>query len=121
MITSAARGQDVKNRQNSLDNVSKEDKAWFDFAQQQVYNQSYRLYKEALSKGIAKECARMLLPLNIGTKMYMKGSIRSWIHYCNVRCDPSTQLEHREIAADIQKILIEQFPSVENCLLYRED
>ncbi len=115
-IPTDARSQDLKNRQNSIDNMSRQDKSWFDFAQTQVFNQSYRLYKEALSRGIAKECARMLLPLNTGTKMYMKGNVRSWIHYINTRCHESTQKEHRDIANQIKAILVEQFPSIEKVI-----
>lgn len=111
-IITEARGQDKKNRQNSLENMSKEDKNWFDFTQKQLYTRSYLAYKEALDRGIAKECARMLLPLNIGTKLYMKGSVRSWIHYIKVRGDKSTQKEHREIAEMARDILLEQFPSL---------
>jgi len=68
------------------------------------------LYEEALDLGIAKEQARFLLPLSTTTKLYMKGSVRSWIHYLNVRTDPSTQLEHREVALAVKAIFIEQFP-----------
>jgi len=105
-----ARSQDVKNRQNSIDNMSDEDKAWFDAAQKNVQEISQTLYEEALDLGIAKEQARFLLPLSTTTKLYMKGSVRSWIHYLNVRTDPSTQLEHREVALAVKAIFIEQFP-----------
>ena len=115
-LASKARRQDVKNRQNSIDDMDQQDINWFDYTQDKIYRDAYSAYKEALNRGIAKECARMLLPLNIGTKMYMKGSVRSWIHYCNVRCDPSTQLEHREIAEAIQELLIKEFPSIKECL-----
>jgi thymidylate synthase (FAD) len=111
-IETEARRQDKKNRQNSIDDMSQQDKAWFSFVQQQQYQTAYKNYKEALKRGIAKECARMLLPLNTGTKLYMKGSIRSWLHYCQVRCHPSTQLEHREIALQAQSILMKEFPSL---------
>jgi thymidylate synthase (FAD) len=105
-----ARSQDVKNRQNSIDNMSYEDKKWFLDAQQSIQDQSLALYEEALTKGVAKEQARFLLPLSTTTKLYMKGSVRSWIHYLNVRTDPSTQLEHREVALAVKAIFIEQFP-----------
>jgi thymidylate synthase (FAD) len=68
------------------------------------------VYHTALEKGIAKECARVLLPLGSQTKLYMKGSVRSWIHYLEVRTDTSTQLEHQEIALAIRKIFMTQFP-----------
>ncbi len=81
------RRQDMKNRQNSLDDLPPETVAWFDEAQERVAMESMALYEEALEKGIAKECARALLPLATQTKLYMKGSIRSWIHYLEVRTD----------------------------------
>lgn len=115
-IASEARRQDVKNRQNSIDDMSEQDQFWWHSAQAKVYSDSYRLYKEALSRGIAKECARMLLPLNIATKLYMKGSVRSWIHYCKVRCHESTQKEHRDIALQVKEILINNFPTLEGVL-----
>lgn len=115
-IPTEARRQDQKNRQNSIDDLKAADKGWFLYEQGQLYQKAMRVYNEALQRGIAKECARMVLPLNIGTKMYMKGSVRSFIHYCNVRCDSATQLEHRDIALQIQNILIQQFPSVKECL-----
>ncbi len=116
MIEAPARRQDNKNRQNSFDDLNPTDIAWFGYAQKQVFSLAYRLYKEALSKNIAKECARMLLPLNTGTKMYMKGSIRSWIHYINVRTHESTQEEHRQIALEAKRILLEQHPSLKEIL-----
>ncbi len=115
-ISTEAREQDLKNRQNSTDTLSQADKGWFQFQQAQLYNQAYRTYKEALERGIAKECARMLLPLSTGTKLYMKGSVRSWIHYLSVRCDNATQLEHREIATQIKRIFDEQFPTIAEAL-----
>jgi thymidylate synthase (FAD) len=107
-----ARRQDVKNRQNSLDDFDENTKQWFNQAQAEVWEKSYQLYEEALAKGIAKECARSILPLNTVTRLYMKGSVRSWIHYFSVRCDQATQKEHREIALAARKIFIEHFPTV---------
>ena len=111
-----ARRQDTKNRQNSLDDMSAEDRHWFTMAQSRLYIESIELYDEALDRGIAKECARMLLPLNTKTRLYMKGSIRSWIHYIQVRTDPSTQQEHRQIAEECKKILFQQFPILKEVL-----
>lgn len=74
------------------------------------------LYKELISKGVAKECARMVLPLTTQTTIYMKGSIRSWIHYLQIRCDEHTQLEHREIANAIREIFNENFPNIAKAL-----
>lgn len=115
------RRQDEKNRQNSIDDLSYKDKGWFLFEQGKIWQAAYQLYKEALGRGIAKECARMLLPLSTGTKLYMKGSIRSWLHYCETRCHKSTQLEHREIADECKRILIEQFPSIGEMLEASEE
>lgn len=107
-----ARSQDPKNRQNSIDNMSQEDKKWFTNVQFEVAKFCENLYKEALSKGIAKEQARFLLPLSTQTKLYMTGSVRSWLHYLDVRTANGTQLEHAEIAKEIQKIFVEQFPVI---------
>jgi thymidylate synthase (FAD) len=83
---------------------------WFQEAQQQVWDTSNTLYEHALSLGIAKEQARFLLPLNTSTKLYMVGSIRSWIHYLSIRTEASTQKEHRDIALQIQASLAQQLP-----------
>jgi thymidylate synthase (FAD) len=107
-----ARRQDLKNKQNSLDDMSEDDREWFEVAQQTVWSQSRSLYDAALAKGIAKEQARMLLPLNTSTTLYMSGTLRSWLHYLNLRCDKDTQLEHREIAEAIKKELAQHFPNV---------
>jgi thymidylate synthase (FAD) len=110
------RKQDIKNKQNSIDDLPSEDMDWFLNAMIGVQTTAKVLYKEALSRGVAKECARFLLPLNTQTTMYMCGSLRSWIHYCEVRCDASTQLEHREIALACRNIVAEQFPDVAKAL-----
>jgi thymidylate synthase (FAD) len=104
------RRQDSKNRQNSLDDLDETTLQWFDEAQDRIARMALEEYNQALEKGIAKECARVLLPLGTQTKLYMKGSARSWIHYLEVRTDKSTQQEHREIAIEIKKIFMAQFP-----------
>jgi thymidylate synthase (FAD) len=104
------RRQDVKNRQNSLDDLDDTNIAWFDEAQESIAKVGMGKYEEALERGIAKECARVLLPLGSQTRLYMKGPVRSWIHYLQVRTDASTQKEHRDIAEEIKKIFMEQFP-----------
>ena len=112
-----ARRQDIKNRQNSIDDLSGEDQKWFLEKQEEVWDKSNALYEEALKKGIAKECARFLLPLNTETRIYMKGEIRSWIHYFQVRCDNSAQKEHRDIAIEIRdKIFKANFPNIMEAL-----
>lgn len=107
-----ARRQDAKNRQNSVDDMSEEDKQWFKEAQEKVWTVSSNLYQEALDKGIAKEQARFLLPLNTQTTIYMTGNLRNWLHYVDLRAKEGTQQEHREIALAIQEELKKQFPNV---------
>jgi thymidylate synthase (FAD) len=114
--TYEARRQDVKNRQNSVDDMSDVDKTWFLDAQRDCQELCDSFYQAALGKGIAKEQARMFLPLSTQTRLYMKGSIRSWLHYIQVRTHESTQKEHRDIALECQKILMEQFPSLSEVL-----
>jgi len=81
-----------------------------------MHKSSERLYQLALDKGIAKECARFLLPLSTKTRMYMNGTVRSWIHYIQLRTDPSTQKEHRDIAETIRDIFKSQFPITSEAL-----
>ena len=81
-----------------------------------IHKNSERLYQLALDKGIAKECARFLLPLSTKTRMYMNGTVRSWIHYIQLRTDPSTQKEHRDIAEEIKSIFKTQFPITADAL-----
>lgn len=114
--TYGARRQDVKNRQNSIDDMSQEDRDWFWRLQKETQEFALHDYKEALKRGIAKEQARFLLPLSTQTTLYMTGSVRSWIHYIELRTDPSTQLEHREIAEACKRIFIEQFPNISEAL-----
>lgn len=111
-----ARRQDEKNRQNSFDDLPTDIKEWFLNAQEGVWDYAFRRYTIAIENGVAKECARMLLPLNTETRLYMKGSVRSWIHYFQVRCDPATQKEHRDIALAGQEIFKEQFPIISEAL-----
>jgi len=102
-----------------LDDLDDATKQWFDKAQERIGSIALEQYKSALEKGIAKECARVLLPLGTQTKLYMKGSVRSWIHYLEVRTDKSTQQEHQEIAIAIKKIFMEQFPVTAAALGWR--
>lgn len=112
MTKVGARRQDTKNRQNSINDLPKETLDFFEQAQEQINSLSLDLYNKSLDKGIAKESARFLLPQTTSTRMFMKGNMRSWIHYIDVRADESTQLEHREIALKIKSILTQKFPSV---------
>lgn len=115
-ITYEARRQDNKNRQNSIADMTEEDQKWFEGAQQHIMAESNDLYKQALEKGIAKEQARFLLPLSTKTVLYMTGTIRSWIHYLEIRSDKATQKEHRDIAVAAKNVFIEQLPDVANAL-----
>ncbi len=115
-VPSEARAQDNKNRQNSLDTLSEEDKAWFVQTQAQLWDDAYTAYKEALAKGIAKECARALLPLSTKTRLYMTGNIRSWIHYIQLRSANGTQKEHQDIAKEAKEIFKQQYPIISEAL-----
>ena len=84
-----------------------------------IQNTSEELYKEALDRGIAKESARFLLPLSTKTRLYMNGTVRSWVHYIQLRTDQSTQKEHRDIADSIQSIFCEQLPITATALGWR--
>lgn len=118
-ITYPARRQDVKNRQNSIDDLNDLNKEWFINRQHDTQAYCYQLYQEALDRGIAKEQARFLLPLSTQTTLYMCGSARSWIHYIDLRTDPATQLEHREIAEKCKSIFCKQFPSIAEALEWK--
>ena len=109
------RRQDAKNRQSSIDDIPDINDAFHDRIEEH-YKHSFELYKDLVEQGVAKECARFVLPLSTNTKMYMSGTIRSWIHYCQVRCDPSTQKEHRDLAIQVRNILLEQLPSLREIL-----
>jgi len=111
-----ARRQDHKNRQNSLDDMENKTQVWFSQAQQDIWDFTFTKYKEALELGIAKECARTLLPLGTSTRLYMNGTIRSWIHYIQLRTEAGTQYEHRVIAEKCRGIFIEQLPLIAKAL-----
>jgi len=106
------RTQDFKNRQNSIDNLDETLDKKFQFEIAKQYCDAYRLYRDMIDAGIAKECAREVLPLASPTKLYMNGTIRSWIHYCQLRCGNGTQLEHRMIAEGAHKLLQQHLPGV---------
>ena len=116
--TYEARRQDSKNRQNSIDDMSPCDKRWFTIAQERVQLLGASLYHDALDLGIAKEQARFLLPLSSKTKIYMTGNIRSWIHYCDLRCRFDTQKEHRDIALAIREILKKELPIISKAVAW---
>lgn len=117
-----ARRQDEKNRQNSIDDLPEYTKQWFINAQREVSSLAFFLYYEALSKGIAKECARFLLPLNTETTLYMKNNLRGWIHYIQLRSlENGTQREHAELVAEVKEIFIKQFPIISEALGWGKD
>jgi len=108
----AARRQDKKNRQNSIDDIPKEIKKEWEERQLENWKASFEHYTWALNNNIAKECARAVLPLQTTTKLYMNGTLRSWVHYINLRADPATQKEHRDIAEAIKAEFIKSFPII---------
>tara|TARA_B100002019_G_scaffold46759_2_gene39429 strand:- start:6921 stop:7556 length:636 start_codon:yes stop_codon:yes gene_type:complete len=112
----ALRSQDHKNRQNSIDNVDEHKKQRFEILMQNHFRQGMNLYKQMLDEGIAKECARFVLPLATPTRLYMSGSCRSWIHYITLRSANGTQQEHMDIANECKKIFTEVFPAVSEAL-----
>ena len=110
------RRQDTKNRQNSIDDL---DPLIIDRLEKQMntlFDSSMALYQQMLEAGVAKECARNVLPLCTPTRIYMSGSCRSWIHYINLRSSNGTQLEHMRVAEECKKIFVEQFPTVAEAL-----
>jgi len=110
------RRQDTKNRQNSIDDL---DPLIIDRLEKQMntlFDSSMALYQQMLEAGVAKECARNVLPLCTPTRIYMSGSCRSWIHYINLRSANGTQLEHMRVAEDCKKVFVEQFPTVAEAL-----
>ena len=110
------RRQDDKNRQNSIDDVDPFIKQDYELKMQRHFVDAMKLYKEMLHSGIAKECARMVLPLATPTKMYMSGSLRSWIHYIDLRSANGTQKEHMKIAEACKQHFICQFPIISKAL-----
>ena len=112
----ALRKQDTKNRQNSTDDLDEFVKQDIEMTITAHFNHAEKLYKRMLEAGVAKECARMVLPLATPTRLYMTGSCRSWIHYINLRSAHGTQKEHMEIAEACREVFTEQFPSVSEAL-----
>jgi|TARA_B100000123_G_scaffold271525_1_gene251586 thymidylate synthase (FAD) len=110
------RRQDEKNRQNSTNDLEPEKIEKFEKQMITLFSSAKSLYEQMLSQGVAKECARMVLPLCTPTRIYMTGSCRSWVHYINLRSAHGTQKEHMQIAEECRKIFIEQFPNVSEAL-----
>ena len=110
------RKQDLKNRQNSTDDLDPELVEKLNKQMITLFSSAKSLYTQMLDAGVAKECARMVLPLCTPTRIYMTGSCRSWIHYINLRSAHGTQKEHMDIANACKKIFVEQFPTVSEAL-----
>ena len=110
------RRQDTKNRQNSTDDLDPEMVDTLNRQMITLFSSAKALYTQMLEDGVAKECARMVLPLCTPTRIYMTGSCRSWIHYINLRSAHGTQKEHMLIAEECRKVFTEQFPSVSEAL-----
>jgi thymidylate synthase (FAD) len=106
------RRQDTTNRQNSIDDLSEEVLSEADQLTANAFIAAQRAYNRLLELGVAKECARKVLPMNSPTRLYMSGTIRSWIHYLSVRRGPETQLEHRLIANEIYQTLNKEMPNL---------
>ncbi len=115
------RRQDTKNRQNSIDDIDPFTRQDFQIKIQKHFEEGMKLYKEMLDADIAKECARFVLPLATPTRLYMTGSVRSWVHYIDLRSANGTQKEHMDIANECKKIFAEQFPTVAEALEWRID
>ncbi len=110
------RKQDTKNRQNSTDDLDEFLVQDFQLEMTKLFASSMKLYNKMLEQGVAKECARFVLPLATPTRLYMTGSCRSWIHYINLRSAHGTQKEHMNIAEECRRIFTEQFPAVSEAL-----
>jgi len=110
------RRQDTKNRQNSIDDIPEAQSKMLLGRIQNYFNEGLDLYNELLREGIAKECARFVLPLATPTRIYMSGSVRSWVHYIDLRSGHGTQKEHMDIANACKTIFTEQFPTVSEAL-----
>ena len=110
------RRQDTKNRQNSIDDIDPFTIQKYQMLMQDHFKDAMELYQKMLDEGIAKECARFVLPLATPTRLYMSGSCRSWIHYITLRSANGTQKEHMDIAEACKKIFVKQFPTCAEAL-----
>ena len=110
------RSQDGKNRQNSIDDIPVSKKENLQSKIATHFADAMHLYNELIQEGVAKECARFVLPLATPTRIYMTGNVRSWIHYIDLRSANGTQKEHMDVAKGVKEIFIEQFPNVSEAL-----
>lgn len=110
------RRQDTINRQNSIDDLPLETKDYYRQRMDDHFRQAVNLYESLLHSDVAKECARSVLPLNTVTRLYMSGTVRSWLHYCDLRCANGTQKEHKQIADSVKKILTKKLPTIAHAM-----
>ena len=110
------RRQDTKNRQNSIDDLDPEMVEKLNRQMETLFIASKNLYTQMLEVGVAKECARFVLPLATPTRLYMTGSVRSWIHYIELRSAHGTQKEHMDLVENVRQVFKEQFPTVSEAL-----
>lgn len=110
------RSQDLKNRQNSIDDIDPGKQDELEHQIELNFREAQDLYYELIRQGVAKECARSVLPLNTVTRLYMSGTIRSWLHYVDLRATHGTQVEHSRIALAIKEILKENMPNVTSAM-----
>lgn len=115
------RRQDNKNRQNSIDDIPDEIRSKYNVLIREHFAKAKGIYDQMLKDGIAKECARFVLPLATPTRLYMSGSIRSWIHYIDLRSSNGTQKEHQEIANMCKDIFVREFPVISKALDWFDD
>ena len=110
------RRQDDKNRQNSIDDLDPKVVDKLNRQMNTLFSSAYSLYNQMLEEGVAKECARFVLPLATPTRLYMSGTVRSWLHYIELRTGHGTQKEHMEIANECKSIFSEQFPTIASAM-----
>ena len=110
------RRQDDKNRQNSIDDLDPKVVDKLNRQMNTLFSSAYSLYNQMLEAGVAKECARFVLPLATPTRLYMSGTVRSWLHYIELRTGHGTQKEHMEIASECKSIFSEQFPTIASAM-----
>ena len=110
------RRQDDKNRQNSIDDLDPKVVDKLNRQMNTLFSSAYSLYNQMLDEGVAKECARFVLPLATPTRLYMSGTVRSWLHYIELRSGHGTQKEHKEIANECKSIFSEQFPTIASAM-----